>query len=1112
MSNFRGSRFVILILFSLSLFLTTGLFAQSTGSITGTVSDSTGAAISDAAVTVASPDTGLHRVVQTNAAGNFAFPDLPIGAYTLQIAKPGFETQKRSATQLLTGQTIGLDIKLIIGSAVESVEVTSDSQQVQTASSEVSTTVNKEEMQDLPLNGRNALQLTSLTPGAVLTNTGTESGQQDNTGLSVNGLRATENNYLLDNALFVDRFFDSVPILPSPDALQEFTIQATNYSAEYAGAGALVQLSTRAGTNSLHGSAFEFFRNTVLDAYNYFPVRQGGKLINPPYKLNQFGGTVGGPLVIPHLYNGRDRTFFFFSAEDLQQRSSPNPATITLPTAANLNGDFSALCTGGFVAGVCTAGKQLFDPVTRNPIPGNIITTPMDALSKAVYEQYLAATPGTPNGTTNTYTSLTNSNIDRTQYLVRIDHKLTSKDQLTGRYFYNQDNFQRAFTAPLGFFAANLFRNQSLSISDTHTFNPTLTATFYATAGRFARTQIPEAPGLKTLQSLGMDAPLGTTLISIFPGVRDNISGYVDVFSGGALKQDSTSFEYKGEVTKLLGRHTLSFGGNLERTRIDAVDFSYVPGDNTFDGGRTSAPSTYTAPTGVTVNGNAFADFYTGYETTFYQDNGRKFYLREWRPSLYLQDDWKATPSLTINAGLRWDPWIPPIDMNNTLVGFVPGFHSAIAPNAPVGMQFNGDIGSRPAVFHNNFWDFAPRVGFAYNVNGAGKSVIRGAFGIFYGFPEGLLYQRTDAAQPVDLYLNIPAPPQWDNVYAGFPGGDPCPRGQINPSQFSTYNFILPVSGGLLDPGSKVAYTENYNLTIEQQLPGQIAVSLGYVGNHAVHVMGSRQFNPAVYTAGAGDTIGNENSRRLYPGLGAVELAQSYEYANFNSLQINATRRMSHNLTVLGNLVYSKTFDNTSSATEGNTGPPNPYNLASAYGPADFDQAIRFNASLNYKLPHANVSPLAGGFVNGWQANSIIVSQSGLPFTELSGTDQSLSGIGNDYADYAVPYVSPKRPAGANRLTEYFNQAAFKPAATGTFGDTRRNMLRGPRYTDVDASLFKELFPSSRIHGQFRAEAFNLFNHTNFSNPTSTVSSGNNGKITAANSPRVFQFGLKMLF
>jgi hypothetical protein len=1110
-SNIR--RFLPLtLLLSLLLLLTNGLHAQSTGSITGTVADASGAAIPTATITIANPETGFSRVVQTNAAGAFAFPDLPIGSYTLQIAKTGFETQKRAATELLTGQTVGLDIKLTVGTATESVEVTTDSQEVQTTTSEISTTVNKEQMQDLPLNGRNPLQLTSLTAGSKLTSVGTESGQQDNTGLSVNGLRTTENNYQLDGGLYVDRFFDSAPILPSPDALQEFTIQATNFSVAYAGAGALIQLSSRSGTNSLHGSAYEFFRNTVLDAYNYFPAKENGVIINPPYKLNQFGGTIGGPVVVPHFYNGRDKTFFFFSAEDLQQRSSPNPATLVLPTAANVNGDFSALCTGGFVAGLCTKGTQIFNPVTGLPYSGNIITTPMDTLSKNVYNAYLAATPGTPNGTTNTYTSLTNTNIDSTQYLVRLDHALTSKDHLSGRYFYNQDNFQRAFTAPLGFFAANLFRNQSLTLSDTHVFSNTLTATFYATAARFARTQIPEAPGLKTLQSLGQNVPLGTNLISIFPGVRDNISGYVDVFSGGALKQDSTEFEYKGEVVKLLGGHTISIGGTLERTRIDAVDFSYVPGDNTFNGARTGAPTTYTLPSGV-AGGNAFADFYTGYESSFFQDNGRKFYLREWRPSLFIQDDWKATPALTINAGIRWDPWLPPIDKNNTLVGFAPGFKSSIAPNAPVGMQFNGDPGSHASVYKDNFAAFGPRVGFAYNLHGTGRSVVRGAFGIFYGFPEGLLYQRTDAAQPVDLYLNIPNPPQWDNVYTGFTGGDPFPRGQVSPSQFATYNFILPVSGGLLDPASKVAYTENYNLTVEQLLPGQISLSVGYVGNHAVHIMGSRQFNPAVYTANAGDTVGNENSRRLYPGLGAVELAQSYEYANFNSLQINATRRVARNLTVLANLVYSKGFDNSSSAAEGNTGPPNPYNLASAYGPADFDQTIRFNASVNYLVPHFHVDRFVGAFANGWQANTIIASQSGLPFTIVSGTDRSLSGVGNDYADYATPYVSPTRPAGASRLNEYFNQAAFVQSATGTFGDTRRNMLRGPRYTDVDASLFKDLFATSRIHGQFRAESFNLFNHTNFNNPGATVSStGTFGKITSANTPRVFQFALKILF
>jgi len=1089
------------------LFGASRLNAQSVGSIGGTISDSTGAAIPYATVTVSNTQTGQQRTTQTSSSGVFVFPDLPIGIYTLQVSKVGFQTQKREGTELLTGQTIGLDISLTVGSQTESVTVQADTQQIQTTTSTVAQSVDEKQMQDLPLNGRNPLQLTTLTPGAVLTNTGTESGQQDNRGLTVNGLRATQNNYQLDGALYVDRFFDSVPILPSPDALQEFTIQAANFSAAYAGAGALVQLSSRSGTNHIHGSAFEFIRNTVLDSYNYFPVKNTlGQAILPPFKLNQFGGTIGGPIL-------RDKTFFFFSAEDLQQRSAPNTITFTLPTAAEIGGNFSALCTSATynpVTGICTKGVQIFNPTTGKPYAGNMINTAENPLSQAVYNQYLAnITPTTIGATSNKYSGFSNSNIDSTQYLFRIDHAITEKNHFSARYFYVEDNFQRPFTAPTGFYAENLFRNQSLNLSDTHIFSPTLTATVYVTGGRYARTQIPIAPGLKTLQSLGMNAPLGTTNVPIFPGVRDNISGYVNIFSGGALTQDSTTFEYKGEVVKLLGAHTLTLGGLWERTRIDATDYSYVPGDNTINGARTQAPAGTTLPAGVT-SGNAYADFFVGYESTFFQDNGRKMYLRENRPSLFIQDDWRVTRDLTINAGVRWDPWLPPIDKNSTLVGFVPGFKSTIAPGAPVGLQFNGDPGSSLSVFKNKWFDFAPRFGFAYNVHGAGKTVVRGAFGLFYGFPEGLLYQRTDAAQPINLYLQLNNPPQWDSPYTGFSGGDPFPRAPVPTSQFSTYTFVLPFSGGVLNPASKVSYTEDYNLTVEQQLPWQLALSIAYVGNHALHVMSSRQFNPAVYAPGA--TVANENARRLYPGLGAVEFADDYEYANYNSLQINVTRRVAHNLTVLTNVVYSKALDNSSSGTEGQAGPPNPYNMASGYGPADFDQKIRFNASLNYIFPKFEVRKALGVLANGWQANAIIFYKTGMPFTVASGTDRSLSGIGNDYADY-VPGVSSARPAGASRLAEWFNPAAFAQAATGTFGDTSRDMLRGPGYADVDASIFKDLFTERRIHGQFRAEAFNVFNHTNFNNPGATVSStATFGVINSAQDPRVFQFGAKVLF
>ena len=1069
------------------------LSAQAIGSIRGTVVDSSQALISGASVVAVNTATTVSRTEVSNQEGIFVFPDLPIGSYQLQISKPGFQSQKRDGIVLLTGQTLDLQISLTVGSEAQSVEVTDEAPLIQTASSSIQASVDQKQMQDLPLNGRNPLQLTTLTPGTALTTTGTEAGQQDNVGLIVNGLRATQNNFQLDGAIYNDRFFDSVPILPNPDALQEFTVQSANYSAEYAGAGALVQLSTRSASNSIHGSAYEYLRNTVLNARNYFQQTV------PPFKLNQFGGTVGGPII-------KDRTFLFFAAEDLQQRSSPNPISIQVPTAAELNGNFSSLLAKHIA---------LFNPATGAPYPGNIIPTAMDPLSLKLAQKYL--TPLASNPTTGIFNSTSNQNIDSTQYMVKIDHVVSNSNHLSGRYFYNQDNFQRPFNAPTGFFAANLFRNQSVIITDTQAFSPTLTATFSASAGRFARTQIPEAPGLQSLQDLGQNVPLGSPGETIFPGIRANISGFVDIFSGGALTQDSTSFDYKASAVKVLNAHTISFGGEFERDRIDADDFSYTPGDNTFNGERTAAPTGAILPTGTTTSGSALADFYLGLDSQFYQDNGRKFYLRENRPSLYVQDDWKVNRKLTLNLGVRWDPWLPPNDLNGTLVAFKQGVQSTVAPGAPLGLLFHGDPGITSSIFHNNWKDFAPRVGFAYDVAGQGKTVVRAAYGIFYGFPEGLLYQRTDAMQPVDLYLSIPAPPTWDNIYSEYPGGTPFPRGHISPNQFSSYKFELPVSGGVLDPDSKVNYTQTYNLTVEQQLGNKMAFSLAYVGNRSNHIMGSRQFNPAIF--GPGATVGNENSRRLYPGLGAVELAQSYEYEGFNSLQVNVTRRESNNLTLLTNIVWSKTIDNTSSATEGNAGPPNPFNLASGRGPADFDQTIRYNLSANYLIPHANLQGWKSALVNGWQANAIVSLQTGLPFTVLSGTDRSLSGIGNDYADQVG---NPARPSGVSKVKEYFKTAAFVPATTGTFGDIGRNSLRGPGYADVDTSLFKNLFTGDRISAQFQAEAFNTFNRVNFGNPTNsadgntapvaTVSSGTYGQITSANSPRVFQFALKLLF
>ncbi len=1040
------------------------MFGQATGRIGGTVVDSTGAVVPGATIECTNNQTGQVRTSQTNQDGIFEFPDLPIGEYSLVISKQGFERERRTPVPLITGQVVDLQITLKLGNVNQTVDVTAEAPLIQAASSTVQQSVTVRQMQDLPLNQRNPLQLTTLTPGTVLTNVGTESGQQDNTGLSVNGLRPTQNNFQLDGVIYNDRFFDSVPTMPNPDALEEFTIQSSNYSAEHGGAGALVQLSTRSGTNEIHGSAFEFFRNTVLDARPFFSSTL------PPFKLNQFGGTAGGPIK-------KNKTFFFFSAQDTQRRSAPTPVNIIVPSAAERAGNFSAVKLNATYSAL---------------FPGNQIPTSLfNPVSVAVVNALLPL----PNSTIQPghWTGVANQNLDDTQYLVKIDQIFSQNNRFSVRYFYDEDNFQRPFAAPTGFFAENLFRNQNLVLNDTQVFSPTFTATFFASAGRYARTQIPEDPGLRTLQSFGYQVPLGTQ-VPIFPGIRANISGFVNIFSGGALRQDSTTFDYKASAVKIWGAHTINFGASFERTRIDANDYSYTPGDNTFNG---------------QFSGSALVDFYLGLESQFFQDNGRVFYLREDRPSVYLQDDWKASKALTVNLGVRWEPWLPPVDLNGSLTAFVPGQQSTVAPNAPLGLLYPGDKGISDTVYHHNWKDFAPRVGFAYDLGGNHRTVIRSAYGIFYSFPEGLLYQRTDAVQPTDLYLSIPSPQSFTNPYLGFPGGDPFPRPHISRSQFATYKFILPVSGGTLDPASRVGYTQNWNFTVEHQFPRNIALSVAYVGNHAIDIMGSRQFNPAILQPGA--TTGNENSRRLYPGLGAMELASSYVYEEYNSLQVNATKRFSRGLTLLTNFVWGKIIDDTSSATEGSAGPPNPFNFASARGPADYDQEYRYTLSANYNFPHANVSGFANVLVNDWQLNTLVFLYSGLPFTITSGTDRSLSGIGNDYADY-VPGVSPARPAGASQVAAYFNPAAFQLAALGTFGDTGRNILRGPAYFDVDVSVFKNFFFTERWRLQFRAEAFNIENRPNFQNPVASVNASNFGQITATSDPRVLQFALKLTF
>jgi hypothetical protein len=498
-----------------------------------------------------------------------------------------------------------------------------------------------------------------------------------------------------------------------------------------------------------------------------------------------------------------------------------------------------------------------------------------------------------------------------------------------------------------------------------------------------------------------------------------------------------------------------------------------------------------------------------GLPSQFQQDSGRTNDLRESQYHFWIQDDWKATQRLTVNLGLRWEPKLPPIDKLNNLVGFVAGRQSRIAPDAPLGLLYPCDEGIGEEVFPRDYNNFAPRVGFAYDLSGSGRTVVRAGYGVFFIQPALTIYTRTVSTQPSVVTITQPNPATFLDPYASVPGGNPFPRSRVSPSEFATYKYVRPVSGGVFDPNARTGYSQNWNLTVEHQLLKDLAVSAAYVGNLGVKILAARQLNPAIF--GPGATTGNTNARRPFAGLSDVEIATPYQASNYHSFQLNVTKRASRGLTLLATYVWSKAIDNSSSTVEGaGAWTRNSFNERLDRGPADFDIRHKTNVSFVYDVPRfERGNGLVRAFVNDWQVNGILTANTGLPFTVRSGTDRSLSAIGQDTADRVG---DPSRPANADR-TLWFNPAAFAPAALGTFGNVGRNSLRGPAYATLDLAVFKNIPVTEHFRLQFRAESFNALNRVNFNNPVAAVNAGANfGRLQNAQDPRVFQFGLKALF
>lgn len=1047
-------------IFMLLLFSwTSPAFTQGTAVIYGTVYDSTGALLPGVQVVARNTSTNGQRASVTGEEGSFVISNLPVGNYELSATLPGFKRHVEQNIRLQVDENRRVNVTLQIGEIAESVTVSSEVTQVDARSGTLKEVVDSARITGLPLDGRNVLQLQRLVPGSGGI---TGQGQAQNSSVSINGSRTNSNNYLLDGADNHDPYFNTPAVFPNPDALQEFSIQTSSYSAASGrNAGAMMNAVTRSGTNEFHGTLFEFVRNEKFNARNFFAVE------TPPFKRNQFGGTVGGRIL-------RDKTFFFFAYQGWRERSAPGSRTATVPTQEQRAGDLSGL------------GKQIVDPRTGEPFPGNII--PSERLHPAV-QDFLQAMVPLPNRPDGLLSFSSGQRFDQDQIIVKIDHNLSGSNTLTGRLLWNKDVFQEATGNLPNFFAAIDYDNWNLTVSDTQVFSSTLLNVFRFTFNDIDRLQSTIVPGEKTWADFGAGFTR-TFTAEAAPGWNTNVVGYFQAFSRFPLNHFRQNYKFSNDLTWTRGAHQLQFGGAVTRSILDLQEFFL--GDPLV-----RFRSTFT--------GDALGDLLLGRPDLVRQIAEDSNNPRTVELAFFLQDAWKVSRRLTLNLGVRWEPYFPFTDTEDRFGQFRPGVQSTVFPTAPTGAVFPGDAGIGRSMLEKSWANLGPRFGFAFDPFGTGTTSIRGGYGIFYSQIRQQAHNQISTNQPFSLKLDIINPPQGlDNPYSET--GNPFPFSPPTGEEARNYQFVTPLQITMWDPDFRNAVVQQWNLNLQQQLLEGWISTIAYVGSKGNHLFMSYELNPAL------PGKGSVNARRIYaPNFASINNYAAVGNSTYHSMQLSMNKRFTGGFSLLASHTWSKLIDNASA--DGDQ-PSNPFKISDEKGLSDLDIAHRFVASFILDLPEfQGFSGIVRHLLGGWQMNGILALQSGRPFSVVSGKDNSKSGVNNDRADLVG---DPELDAGRSRhelIQKYFSTDAFAPNPAGTFGTSGRNILRGPGDANVDLAMIKHIPLWRENHRiEFRAEFFNLFNRVNFGNPNGNLSAGNFGKITSAGTPRVLQFGLKYQF
>lgn len=1047
------------------------IVAQGTASIAGTTVDTTQATVPGASVILTNSETNQVRKSVSSSEGFFQFTDLTPGHYVLDVAKPGFKTWRQSSITLEVAQHITLYPQLEIGSVSQQVEVTVEPPAITTSTSNLSQVVTSAQILDLPLNGRNSLQLQSLVPGVVPTGTAGQFGATQVT-FSSSGGRDIDTNYTLDGGYNEDTFYAIANPYPNPDALQEFAVVTRNYRAMFGKGSTDVSAVTRSGTNTFHGSLFEFFRDTSLDATPYFTTNK------PTFRRNQFGGAVGGPI----LHN---KLFFFLSYQGTQQSGGPGTQTYTTVPVAQRTGDFSAL------------SKPIIDPRTGEQFPGNII--PSDRITKqaaAFYAKYLPA----PNQGPNTYQYQNIGTLTEHQGVAKVDYQLGQQDLAFVRYFMDdvpQVNYAGNAIDP-EWLADEPTRFQNTTIGEVHTFSPHLLNDFHLS---YVRSAFGVYPRLNfSLAALGYDVhDISVTKYGLTPYALLSLTGVFTAYTGAPTRDIAPTTHILDNLTIQRGVHSINIGGELFRNRVNETQ-NYFSGGGIYFNGQT---------TGVSA-----ADFLLGTYSMYKQIGTETSRLHQKLPSFYVQDDIKIARRLTLNAGIRWDIATGFTSEDGQLMTLQPGKQSTVFPLATPGLLFPGDPGVPKDIVGTRWNNIAPRVGLAWDVFGQGQTSVRAGFGTYYvPLSRGISLNRLVLIQPFVLQVNISGGDA-QNIFAGAPfnGVDPYPRPPVNDRDgLKQLPFVPTASESSLPTTFKTEANYEWSLSVQQAISRKATLEADYVGSSSSHLTTSAEINPAVYIPGA-STTANTQSRRLYPQIGSVNSILNVLSANYNALQLIYNQRAVAGIFIKSSYTWSKALGVTGAEGEGSNGPRDPFNYRLDYAPLSIDRTNNWVTSVIWKpLESEHFGPVLHTLIGGWQLGGISTLRSGAPLDLTSGLDNSLTGVGSDTPDVIGNYHVTNR-SKADSATHWFNPAAFKQNAIGTCGTLGVNTLRGPGYINVDLNIQKNFLFAERYGVEFRTSMYNAFNHANLNNPTTVLTSANFGKITTATDPRVIEFGVRLKY